>query len=192
MQWALIVVALAACGKRDEDAPEKVRIDPVPTSSEPEENTKQKPAEMSQPAYRPPPPTDAAIDGPSAPPKDPYAVGPTRLPGRKAIVPRATLGTFKVTGALPPEVVHRIVRQNLAPLQYCYEKTLRDNPQLKGEVIVHFTIAATGVVTAADIKKSLHPDVDVCIADRLRQLIFPKPEHDHVDVDAPMTFSVAD
>jgi hypothetical protein len=197
MRWALMVaVALAACGKKDEPEPEKIAIGnpdeggkPAEGVMPPGENMRQLPARTE-----PPPdsaaPVDAAVDAPEVH-KDPYALGPTRLPGRKPTVPRLTFGTNKVTGALPPEVVRRIIKQHQNQLQYCYEKTLRDKPELKGEAIVHFTIAASGAVAAADTKKSIDPDVDTCLADRFRQLEFPRPEHGVVEVEAPLTFSAS-
>jgi len=101
-----------------------------------------------------------------------------------------TLGDMIATGAIDKDVVRRVVRDNLAKLQYCYEKTLLVNPGIEGRVLVTFTIAIEGSVsdvTAAGI----HPEVEACVAEKVRTFKFPRPDAGKVEVSYPFTFKPA-
>jgi len=108
-----------------------------------------------------------------------------------ANAPRLALGTVKVDGALPPEVVRRIVRQHLGQLRYCYEQTLLKNPKVNGLVVVHFEVDANGAVTSAEVTKHLEDGLDACLVARVKTLEFPKPEKGTVKVQLPLNFSQA-
>ena len=42
------------------------------------------------------------------------------------------MGAAEVTGALPPEVIQRIVRQNFGRFRMCYEQGLTQEPEPPG------------------------------------------------------------
>jgi hypothetical protein len=50
---------------------------------------------------------------------------------------------------LPPEVIQRIVRTNFGRFKLCYQRALRDNPNLGGHVVTRFVIDRTGHVSQA-------------------------------------------
>ena len=82
-----------------------------------------------------------------------------------------------VRGVMDKEVIRRIIRRHTSQVQRCYQKGLRQKPDLKGRVVVEFTIAKTGHVVQSSIKQSTlgHTGVEQCIARAARGWIFPKP-----------------
>jgi hypothetical protein len=91
------------------------------------------------------------------------------------------------TGAVDKDGVRRTVRNNLAALQACYERTLLANPGIAGRVLVTFKIEIDG--TPHDVSASgVHPDVETCVADKFRAFKFPRPSAGKVEVQYPFTF----
>jgi Ca-activated chloride channel family protein len=112
----------------------------------------------------------------------------------KSSAPRLRMGGTSVSGRLPPEVVKRIVRQNFGRFRLCYEKGLRNNPELEGRVTIAFTIGADGTVVTSTDGGSTLPDsaVKSCVVAGVRGLAFPAPEGGVVTVRFPVMFSPAD
>jgi hypothetical protein len=85
----------------------------------------------------------------------------------------------QVSGRLPPEVIQRIVRQNMGRFRYCYERALDGNPALQGRVVTTFLIGRDGSVAFAadDPGESSLPDPGVvsCIVRAFGALSFPEP-----------------
>ncbi|MEZ4302759.1 MAG: DUF2330 domain-containing protein [Polyangiaceae bacterium] len=84
----------------------------------------------------------------------------------------------RVTGALPPEVIHRILRQGLGEVRVCFDGALRKNPSLQGRVTLKFTIGKDGkpfgaVATSQNLQD---PALRSCIARSVAGRTFPKPE----------------
>ncbi len=106
-------------------------------------------------------------------------------------VPSIRVGQTTTTGNLPPEIVQRIVRQNLGRLRLCYENGLRSKPALGGEIVVHFTIGADGSVRAVSEKSATLKDAAMsqCVSRVFKSLSFPAPEGGTVDVLYPITFA---
>jgi len=94
-------------------------------------------------------------------------------------------------GRLPPEVIQRIVRQNFGRYHLCYEKGLRNNPNLQGRVSVRFVIGLDGTVAHVDSGGSDMPDGNVtsCVARAFYGLRFPQPEGGIVTVTYPIMFT---
>lgn len=91
-------------------------------------------------------------------------------------------------GRLPPEVIRRVVRQNMGRFRQCYERGLSSNPALEGRVTVKFVIGQTGGVTSAMDDGSSLPDREVvqCIVRQYGMLSFPAPEGGVVTVRYPL------
>jgi hypothetical protein len=108
--------------------------------------------------------------------------------------PQIRLGAFTVNGRLPPEVIQRIVRQNIGRFRLCYENGMRTNPNLTGRVTVKFVIDRAGAVATVSDGGSDLPDQGViqCVVRSFGNLQFPQPEGGIVTVVAPVTFSPAD
>ena len=114
-----------------------------------------------------------------------FGSGHGRLGGEhRAKPPSVRMGAVSVSGALPPEVIQRIVRQNFGRFRLCYENGLRSNPDLQGRVSVRFTIGADGNVASTANGGSDLPDGNViaCVVRSFGGLMFPAPEGGNVVV----------
>jgi hypothetical protein len=114
---------------------------------------------------------------------------PPPRPPRSA-APGLRAGPVTVNGALPTEVIQRIVRQNFGRFRLCYENGQRTNPDLRGRVSVKFVIDRSGAVsTAADAGSDLaERAVIACIVHAFENLSFPQPEGGVVTVVYPLLF----
>jgi len=73
------------------------------------------------------------------------------------------------SGARDIDDVNSIVQAHSPAIQYCYEREVRRNPDLKGKVVVRFTILPKGTVTKAKIISSSlkSQSVERCILSRI-------------------------
>jgi len=73
------------------------------------------------------------------------------------------------SGARDIDDVNSIVQAHSPAIQYCYEREVRRNPDLKGKVVVRFTILPNGTVTKAKIISSSlnNQRVERCILSRI-------------------------
>ena len=189
MKLALFLL-LVACSSKTENAA-KIVIGPPDEAVRPAEGVTPQIGELRPLPPRPPaPPEPPAPDAAPAPTDDPYKVGPTKFPGPPRADAQVKLGTVNVIGALPKEIVWRILRRYIPQYRYCYEQWLHEDPNAKGELVVFFVIAPTGVVSSADARKPLHDTFDNCVLERVKQLEFPRPEHDPVEITMPLELSV--
>ena len=89
--------------------------------------------------------------------------------------PMASDGTGEgggvLTGAREPEEVTAVVNKHLSALEYCYQRELKSNPNLRGKIVVRFTISTTGVVKDARLISSTLKNeyVERCILSRIRR-----------------------
>jgi hypothetical protein len=90
---------------------------------------------------------------------------------------KVTTGKAKVTGALDKQIIRRIIRAHMGEVRHCYEQGLADDASLEGRVEIQFTIADTGKVPMAVVKRSTVSDESVgnCIAKAVKRWTFPKP-----------------
>ncbi len=120
-----------------------------------------------------------------------FGSGSGRLGGtHREKPPSVRMGATSVNGALPPEVIQRIVRQNFGRFRLCYENGLRDNPELAGMVTVSFTIQGDGSVSGVSHGGDLpNEGVKSCVSKAFIALTFPKPESGTVKVRYPIAFA---
>ena len=112
----------------------------------------------------------------------------TGVRGRKAVIPRITLGQIKANGDLDKAIIRRYVRRHLMRFAYCYEKQLMVEPKLKGKLLAEYTIGADGKVTAAT-STGVDGVVAACVTKVLEQIEYPKPKGGGaVTVKLPLTF----
>ena len=103
---------------------------------------------------------------------------------RKGVVEE---GALQTVGAIDRTIVRKVVREHFEALRYCYEATLLANPNIAGTVVAKFTIGIDG--TVHDVTASgVHPDVETCVATKVRGFRFPKPDGAKVEVAYPFTF----
>ena len=122
-----------------------------------------------------------------------FGQGHGRLGGsHRTAAPRVRMGATAVRGALPAEVVQRIVRQSYGRFRMCYEGGLASQPALEGRVITRFVIGSDGrVVHATNAGGDLgDANVVACITRSFYGLTFPEPEGGVVTVQYPIHFSV--
>jgi len=96
-------------------------------------------------------------------------------------------GELQTVGAIDKAVVRKVVREHFEALRYCYEATLLANPDIAGTVIAKFTIGIDGTVQEVTAS-GVHPDVETCVALKVRGFRFPKPDGAKVEVAYPFTF----
>ncbi|RME19033.1 MAG: hypothetical protein D6806_18985 [Deltaproteobacteria bacterium] len=125
-------------------------------------------------------------------------IGPGALGGGKTgrrgiggVVFKAPKRRMKVRGHLSREAIAKVVRAHLREIQYCYEKNLLLNPNLKGKVVMEWTIATSGSVTVVKTKQNTMaaPTVAMCIAAKIRRWKFPRPKGGIVIVKYPFIFN---
>ena len=82
-----------------------------------------------------------------------------------------------VVGALPPELIRKVIHDNRNVFRYCYERVLQQHQGLTGTVKVQFIIGASGQVISSALKESSmqNTDVESCVVSKMRSLQFPKP-----------------
>ncbi len=124
-----------------------------------------------------------------------FGSGHGRLGGAHAVdVPRVRAGAAQVSGRLPPEIIQRIVRQNFGRFRLCYEKGLRENPDLHGRMAMRIVIQSDGQVASATVadRGDIGPSVAACVARSMYGLSFPAPSAGSVTIVYPLTFSPSD
>jgi steroid delta-isomerase-like uncharacterized protein len=119
---------------------------------------------------------------------------PSNTPQRPASgkgAPLVRQGPVTVNGRLPPEVVERILRQNVGRLRLCYESGRSSNAKLEGRVTVKFVIDRAGSVPNVADGGSDLPDQGVvrCVQRAYTGLQFPQPDSGIVTVVASVMFS---
>ncbi len=102
-----------------------------------------------------------------------------------------TLETPRVVGALPKEVIQRVINQHKQQIRYCYETQLQRQQNLKGRIEMKWVIAATGRVATVRVNDSSmrSPPVERCIAAKIKTWVFPPPAGGGVvEVKYPFVF----
>ena len=142
------------------------------------------PADAQGVATSPPPLMTAPMDEGPKKNKEPAKPSGGRGGGVRA-------GTSQISGALPPEVIHRIVRQSFDKFHACYEIGLRANPTMQGRVTVRFVIGKDGATKSANVAVTDLPDKSVatCVAREFSSLTFPPPDRGEVTVSYPIELS---
>ncbi len=98
------------------------------------------------------------------------------------------MGTVEVQGALPVEIVRRVVRRHLGELRACYEELDTEEGHRVG---LRFTVSAAGRVLGANALDGDGPSALVrCLATAMRRWTFPTEGMDGVAiVQQPVFFS---
>lgn len=97
------------------------------------------------------------------------------------------LGTQTVSASsLDKNLIRRVIQERQGEYQKCYTDALQWNPQLKGRLVVRFTVESDGEVSAAveqPAEGQRFPDevMTGCVLFQFQQLRFiPGPEQFHV------------
>ena len=98
-----------------------------------------------------------------------------------------------VLGSMDPDIIRKILRENLPQFRHCYQKVLdRSSSTFSGVVDMNFTIGASGNVAKAGVTTAsgrIPADVRGCVVNVLRGIQFPAPlGGGEVEVNQPFNF----
>jgi len=76
------------------------------------------------------------------------------------------------------EVIAAVVKANRQKARDCYDKALKQNSGLKGDLVIHFTLKPNGKVKEAMLNRErstiTEPSVVNCVIDVIKSLEYPK------------------
>jgi len=70
-------------------------------------------------------------------------------------------GSAAGTGSRDAQSILSVINQNKTSVEYCYQKYLKLNPGLKGEIYLEITISPEGKVSSVKVLRSTLPDKDL-------------------------------
>lgn len=93
-------------------------------------------------------------------------------------------------GALDTRAVIFVVRHYLPQVRACYERQLRNEPELHGQITMRFTVGAGGRVVDTDVvvNSTGSDPLAACVSSNLRTWRFPEPEGGAVAFEYPFRF----
>jgi hypothetical protein len=111
---------------------------------------------------------------------------------RTAVVASIDADGATVEGSLSKDQIAKVIAAYMGQIQYCYERQLQREPDLKGKVAITFVIGLSGSVTSAVVQNSTmgSPPVEGCITQVFRRMPFPSPGAGIVQATYPLTFRV--
>jgi TonB family protein len=121
-----------------------------------------------------------------------YGSGVGVLGGKKDVDIGITSAEPTVMGSLDKELIRQVIHRNRGQIRYCYESQLTAHPNLHGKVAIKFVISASGTVAQSQVAQSdvKNPELETCVAGRVRTWVFPKPKGGGVViVTYPFVFS---
>jgi len=97
------------------------------------------------------------------------------------------------SGQIPESLIEKVLSKHVQKFQYCYEKALLTDASLAGNIIMQWTITASGSPTEVKVVRSAmnNPTFHSCITRELSGIQFPKPSGGSVTVKYPLAFSSA-
>ncbi len=103
--------------------------------------------------------------------------GPGRLSGSHHTADRVVVraGPVEVGGRLAPEVITRIMRQNLGRFRQCYTQGLQGDPGLGGVAEVRFVIDRSGALAGSEVRFR-NAEVRACLQRAMQHVSFPAPD----------------
>lgn len=87
--------------------------------------------------------------------------------------------------------VAMVVKSKISGIKYCFEKQLRNYPNLAGKVVVAWTIGTNGDVVKYNIESSTVDNLEVgaCMLRMIRRWRFPAPSDGEVNISYPFNFT---
>lgn len=89
--------------------------------------------------------------------------------------PQIHPGRPVTSSGLDRAVIQRILRAYLPRIRYCYQRRLQVNPNLRGRLLVSFTIDGNGRVSRVS-SAGLDPSVGRCVEQVIHIMRFPRPQ----------------
>jgi hypothetical protein len=133
-----------------------------------------------------PPPQTPPSDPTSAPPSDPAPATPASAEpapaesaaSKTSAAPADSPAADEPDDARSMEVIGAVVKAHRQQARDCYEKGLKQVPNLKGDLVIHFTLKPNGKVKEATLNRErstiTEPSVVNCVIDVIKSLEYPK------------------
>ncbi len=97
------------------------------------------------------------------------------------------------TGSLDENNLRSVLRRRQRDIERCYERGLAQNPQLRGRLVIQFTVGEGGRVTDARLREnSVSDSVGTCIVGQVRRWRFDEPQGGSVTVRRPYILEPSD
>lgn len=152
--------------------------------------------EPEAPKPQPPPPkverstalTPDTLEIPEEPAPEEDAGAPVQEPTKK---PRAVGDPWECAGDLAPAEIRRVLGEEQGAIRSCYERELRNNNQLQGDVVLQVRIGNDGKVAATRVRGNLKDNnVKSCMQNVAKGWAFPAPSGGTCAVfEAPFHFT---
>lgn len=95
-------------------------------------------------------------------------------------------------GALPPEVIKRIVRASFNKFRYCFFTALAKDPKLTGKTVVQFVIDEHGAVSSYKLDPATtiaDATMNACVLGHYKGIAFPEPTTGKVEVTHTLEYA---
>ncbi|MBL8715494.1 MAG: AgmX/PglI C-terminal domain-containing protein [Myxococcales bacterium] len=95
-------------------------------------------------------------------------------------------------GALPPEVIKRILRANFNKFRYCFFTALAKDPKLAGKTVAQFVIDEHGAVSSYKLDPATtigDATMNACVLGHYKGIAFPEPTTGKVEVTHTLDFA---
>lgn len=130
-------------------------------------------------AEAPPPEAQPTSPAPAAPPSAEPESAASSMPSAASSAPAdAPPAADEPEDARNMEVIGAVVKAHRQQARDCYEKALKQVPNLKGDLVVHFTLRPNGKVKEATLNRErstiTEPSVVNCVIDVIKSLEYPK------------------
>jgi TonB family protein len=93
-----------------------------------------------------------------------------------------------------PQAIAREVRDRRKAVAACYERALKQQPNLAGKLVIRFTIAPAGTVPSVEVDEDTlgAPAVAACVRAVILRWRFTAPGEEPVEVSFPFVFQAGD
>jgi outer membrane biosynthesis protein TonB len=154
--------------------PEPAPAPPAPPPPEPEAPERENP--LAEPEF------DLEVE-PEPEPEKPKKTGKTRV--------RYVRGAWECSGDIDRKAAARLVATNKRQVTTCYERRLKMNNVLQGNLKLRVKVGATGDVVATAVSGTLNDrEVYNCVRNLAKKWSFPPPEGGNCAiVEAPFNFT---
>lgn len=77
----------------------------------------------------------------------------------------------KATGSRDRDAVAAVVARHTSAIQFCYQREVKRNPNLRGKIVVRFVITPQGTIASVTVISSNlgNPSVESCIVERIKR-----------------------
>ncbi|MET0390146.1 MAG: AgmX/PglI C-terminal domain-containing protein [Polyangiales bacterium] len=115
----------------------------------------------------------------------------TDSPDKKAGRPREARDEWDCDGDLPRAALENVINSNRAQVRNCYERRLKVNNVLQGDLSLKLKVGSNGQIAAASVGGSLHDkEVFGCVRTLAQRWSFPPPTNGSCAVvQVPFQFS---